>query len=203
MDVAKNKERRVETGQMRESVRGGRVEVGRARRRGLGLRMACVLALALLAPVVVHGQNGDHDDDHDVASSGHPEDRAGAFSTIVVTRDQPAADVACIFCTVRVEGDVRGDVAVLFGTVSVAEGQTISGDVAMLFSTLKVEQGARVNGDLATLFSTAQIAPGAHIRGDRAMVASGLGLAVLLGPILLLIGSVWLIVWGLRRALSY
>ena len=176
--------------------RGGRVA-------GLMLAMACVVGSAVLAPVAVHGQNDDHDDDHDVASSAHPEDRAGIFSTIVVSRDRPAADIACMFCTVRVEGDVRGDVAVLFGTVSVAEGRTISGDVALLFSTLRAEEGARINGDLATAFSTAQIAPSAHIRGDRAMLASGLGIAVLLGPILLLIGVVWLIVWGLRRALSY
>ena len=186
---------------MLESRSGGRMEFGRGRRGGLAL--ACVLALAVLAPIVVHGQEDDHDDDHEVASSGHPEDRAGIFSSIVVSRDRPAADVACMFCTVRVEGDVRGDVAVLFGTVSVAEGQTISGDVAMLFSTLTVGEGARINGDLATAFSTAQIAPGAHVRGDRAMLASGLGIAVLLGPVLLLIGVVWLIVWGLRRALSY
>ena len=168
-----------------------------------GLLCGMLLIACLLAPVGVHGQEDEPDAHHEAQGSAQPQDRAGIFSTIVVSREQPAADVACMFCTVRVEGDVRGDVAVMFGTVSVADGQTISGDVALLFSTLSVEEGARINGDLATLFSTAQIAPGAHVRGDRAMLGSGLGIAVIVGPILLLVGLVWLLVWGLRRALSY
>lgn len=197
---------------MDETVRGGRGRMRHGapsrrtragRRPGWVLVLGCLLGFAVLAPIVVHGQDDDHDDDHDVASSAHAEDRVAMFSTILVTRDRPAADVACIFCTVRVEGDVRGDVAVMFGTVSVAEGRTISGDVAMLFSSLKAEEGARINGDVATMFSSAQIAPSAHIRGDRAMLGSGLGAAVLIGPILLVVGLVWLMVWGLRRALSY
>ncbi len=149
----------------------------------------------MLAPVVDAQESHGH--------AGRPEDRAGIFTTIEVTSDHPAADVACIFCTVRVEGDVRGDLAVMFGTVQVGEGQTISGDVATLFSSLSLADGARINGDLATAFGAARIAPGASVRGDRAIFSSGLGVALVLGPLLILIGAIWLIAWGLRRALSY
>lgn len=171
-----------------------------ARVVGWVLLMGCVLLLPMLSPPPVHGQDNTDSGERRVAPA---QDRVAMFSTIVVSRDHPAADVACMFCTVRVEEDVRGDVAVMFGTVSVEEGARISGDVALLFSTLNVAEGARVNGDVTTAFSTTAIAPGAHVRGARAMLASGLGVAVLLGAVLLGAGVVWLLVWGLRRALSY
>ncbi len=127
------------------------------------------------------------------------DDRVGVFSTIVISEERPAADVVCAFCSVRVEGDVHGDLAVLFSTVTVSEGRTISGDVATLFSTLVLGEGARIDGDLATLFGTASLAESAHVGGDRAVLASGLGFAVILAPLLILVGTIWLLVWVVRR----
>ena len=158
-------------------------------RAGIGL-VVMVTVVCLLAPVRAralrsHGDGGD--------------DRFGVFSQIVVTEDRPAGDVACLFCTVRVDGDVHGDVAVLFSTVVVSDGRTISGDVATVFSTLVVGEGSRINGDLATVFGTASLAESAHVGGDRAVLASGLGLTVILAPLLIAVGLIWLLVWVIRR----
>ncbi len=151
--------------------------------------LALLLALVCVAlPLKAYARHGE---------AG--QDRVGAFSTIVVLEDQPAADVACIFCTVRVDGDVHGDVAVMFSTVEVSDGRTISGDVATLFSTLTLGEGARITGDLATVFGTANLADSAHVGGDTAMLASGLVLSLLLAPLLILAGLIWLLVWVVRR----
>ena len=151
--------------------------------------LAFLLALACVAaPLKAYARHGDGG-----------EDRIGIFSSIVVTEDRPAGDVACLFCSVQIDGDVHGDVAVLFGSVVVSDGRTISGDVATLFSSLVLGDGSRINGDLATVFGSSNLAESAHVGGDKAMLASGLGIAVILAPLLIAIGVIWLVVWGLRR----
>ena len=152
--------------------------------------LAAVAGLAtLLLPGLVsarsHGDGG--------------EDRVAIFSTIDVEEDSPAADIACAFCTVRVNGDVHGDVAVIFSTVDVGEDRTISGDVATLFSTLRLGEGAKIGGDLATALGTTSVAPGATVQGDRAVWSSGLGVGLLLAPLLIVAGVIWLLVWVIRR----
>ena len=159
----------------------------------MGWGMTALLAvLALSAPVrghayARHGKEG--------------EDRVGIFSTIVVSEERPAADVACVFCSVQINGDVHGDVAVLFSTVTVSDGRTISGDVATLFSTLVLGEGARVDGDLATIFGTASLAESAHVGGDRAVLSRGMRLTIILAPLLILAGLIWLLVWVVRRVM--
>ncbi len=132
--------------------------------------------------------------------SGDGDDRVGVFSTIRVTEDRPAGDIACVFCSVELDGDVHGDVAVLFGSVHATPDRTVSGDVALLFSSLHLSDGDRVRGDLATLFSSADIPSSATVGGDRSVLFSGLGLLVLLAPLLVLAGIVWLIVAAVRRS---
>lgn len=127
------------------------------------------------------------------------DDRVALFSTINIDEGQTAGDVACAFCTVNVRGDVAGDVAVLFGTVSVDPDHTISGDVAILFSTLHLRQNDRINGDLAAALSTTDIASSASVGGDRATFNSGLGLGLLVGPVLILAGIIGVVIYFVRR----
>lgn len=147
------------------------------------LLLAAILAMALL-------RSGSH---------GSGEDRVALFSTINIEEGQTAGDVACAFCTVNIRGDIKGDVAVLFGTVSADPDRTISGDVALLFSTLRLRDNDRINGDLAAALSTTDVPSSASIGGDRAILSSGLGLAVLAGPVLILAGIIGLVLFLVRR----
>ncbi len=147
------------------------------------LVLAAFLALALLR----HGSHG----------SG--QDRVAIFSNINIDEGQTAGDVACAFCTVTIKGDVAGDVAVLFGTISADPDRTISGDVALLFSTLHLGDNDRINGDLASALSTTDIPASASVRGDRAVLSSGLGLALLAVPIVILASIIGLILFLVRR----
>ncbi len=126
-------------------------------------------------------------------------DRVAIFSTINIEEGQSAGDVACAFCTVNVKGDISGDVAVLFGSVNVDPDRAISGDVAILFSTLHLADNDRIGGDLATALSSTDISSSASVRGDRAILSSGLGFAVLAGPILIFAGIIGLIIFLVRR----
>lgn len=136
---------------------------------------------------------------HASHKNGGGQDRVGIFTTINISEDRPAGDVACMFCTVNLDGDVHGDVAVLFGTVNGSADRTISGDVAVLFSTLRLGENSSVKGDLASAFSTVDLASSANVSGDRAIFATGLGAIVLAAPLLLLLGVIWLIVHLVRE----
>ena len=59
-------------------------------------------------------------------------DQAGVGRDITIPDGETAGDIACAFCSVHIQGDVRGDVAVLFGSVTLDAGRNISGDIAIL-----------------------------------------------------------------------
>lgn len=118
---------------------------------------------------------------------------------VVVPYGQTANDIACVFCRVIVHGDVNGDVAVAFGSVSVDDGRMISGDVAIFSGDLYLGRDARVNGDLALAAGTPTLSEGASVGGSRAVMPGRAWLLAFLSPILILIGIIWLAVYLVRR----
>ncbi len=127
------------------------------------------------------------------------EDRAGIGNDITIAEGETAGDVACVFCTVRVHGDVRGDLAVMFGKVEVDAGRNISGDVATLGADLDLGPGAMVGGDVAVAAGDANLAPGAMVHGSSMVLPGKIWLLLPLAPLLILIGLIWLVVYFVRR----
>jgi hypothetical protein len=127
------------------------------------------------------------------------EDRASVGNDITIAEGETAGDVACVFCSVHVHGDVRGDVAVLFGRIEVDPGHTISGDLAALGADLNLGEGATVGGDVAIAAGDANLAPGAMIHGSRMVLSNRMWLLLPFAPLLILIGVIWLIVHLVRR----
>lgn len=118
---------------------------------------------------------------------------------ITVAEDETAGDIACVFCSVHIQGDVKGDVAVLFGSVTVDPTHSISGDVAMLGGDLNLAPESEVGGNVAIMAGNANLAPEATIRGDRTVMSGKGWLLVPFAPLLILIGIIWLIVHMVRR----
>jgi hypothetical protein len=127
------------------------------------------------------------------------EDRAGVGNDITIAEGETAGDIACVFCSVRVHGDVRGDVAVMFGRIEIDPGHTISGDVAALGADMNLGEGATVGGDVAIAAGDAKLAPGAMIHGSRMVLANRMWLLLPFAPLLIFIGLIWLIVHLVRR----
>ena len=127
------------------------------------------------------------------------EDRASVGNDITIAEGETAGDVACVFCFVHVHGDVRGDVAVLFGKVEVDPGHKIGGDLAALGADVNLGEGAMVGGDGAIAAGDANLAPGAMIHGSRMVLPSPIWLLLPFAPLLILIGLIWLIVYFVRR----
>jgi hypothetical protein len=128
------------------------------------------------------------------------EDRTSVGGDITIAEGETAGDVACVFCKVHVRGDVRGDVAVLFGSVDVDAGRNIGGDLAALGGDLKMGEGSTVGGDVAIAAGDLNLGEGAMIHGSRAVFPGRFWLLLPFAPLLILAGLIWLIVWVVRRS---
>jgi hypothetical protein len=127
------------------------------------------------------------------------DDRASFGNDITIAEGETASDVACMFCDVHVHGDIRGDVAVMFGKVDVDPGRSISGDVATLGADLNLGPGATVGGDLAMAAGDVNAGPGARIHGSSMVLPGKFWLMLPFAPLLILIGLIWLIVYLVQR----
>jgi hypothetical protein len=127
------------------------------------------------------------------------QDRASFGDDINVAQGESAGDVACAFCSVHVHGDVKGDVAVLFGSVTVDSTHSIDGNVAILGGDLNLAEDTEVGGNVAIAAGSLHVAPDAVIHGDRTILPGHLWLVVTFAPLLILIGIIWLIVYLVGR----
>lgn len=156
-------------------------------RRQLGeILLAAVLIVLFTHSAFAKGRHGDND-------------RASFGSDITIAEGETVGDVACAFCSVHLHGDVTGDVAVAFGSVTVDSGRTISGDTAIMAGNLNLGEGSTVNGDLAILAGDARLGEGAAIHGSQSIIPQPLGMLILLAPVFILVGIIWLIVYFVRR----
>jgi hypothetical protein len=145
------------------------------------------LAAALLVPAVTP------------AFANSSQDRVGVGIDIVVADGESAGDIACAFCTVRIHGDVRGDIATFLGTVTVDADRNIAGDVASLGGDLVMGQDASVGGDVAIAAGETRLASGAAIRGEQTVLPGRIWLLLPFAPLIILVGVIWLIVYVVRR----
>ncbi|MEO8735137.1 MAG: polymer-forming cytoskeletal protein [Edaphobacter sp.] len=125
--------------------------------------------------------------------------RASLGSDITVAEGETGGDIACAFCSVHIHGDIKGNVAVLFGSVTVDPTHTISGDVAILGGDLNLADETEVGGDVAIAAGNANLAPSAAIHGDRTILPGRAWLLIPFAPLIILIGIIWLVVYLVRR----
>jgi hypothetical protein len=139
------------------------------------------------------------------------QDAVQFFNNIDITADTPVKDAVCFFCSVRVEGKVNGDIVVLFGSASLdgvaqhdvvtvfgnvtaADNSRISGDLVSIFGNARLGENVTVGQDVVSVFGNVQAPFSVKVHGDRV----GIPAIVFWGPLLLIVGVVWLIVHELR-----
>ena len=126
-------------------------------------------------------------------------DHATVGNDITVPEGETAGDIACVACTVRIHGDVKGDVAVAYGSVIEDEGRSISGDVAAFGGDLELGPGAMVGGEVAVVGGDVKADSGAMVHGSSTVLPGRLWLLLPFLPFLFIIGVIWLIVYLVRR----
>lgn len=119
------------------------------------------------------------------------------FRSIHIQEGDDGGDLVCIGCSVYVQGSC-GDVAIIGGSILV-EGQ-VKGDIAVVGGSAKFTDTAQVAGDVAVVGGRVARDPGAVVQGDIAEKAGAYVLPLLiiipLLPVVLLVGFVW---WLLSR----
>jgi hypothetical protein len=126
-------------------------------------------------------------------------DRVSFGQDITIDVDETGGDVVCAFCSVHLHGDVKGDVAVLFGNLIIDQDHSVSGDVAVLGGNVSINEGAWVSGDVAIAAGDLKVSPGGAVNGDRAVFPARFWILIPFAPLLIVIGVIWLIVWLVRR----
>jgi hypothetical protein len=149
-----------------------------------GYLLSIALLLLLVAPAAFARSREDH------ASFGND---------ITISEGESAADVACAFCSVHIHGDVKGDVAVAFGSVTLDSGHSIGGDVAVFGGDLHMGDATHIGGDVAMAAGNLDASPNATIQGSRVLAPGSVWLLVPFAPFLILAGIVWLVVYLVRR----
>jgi len=147
-------------------------------------RFALLLVLAGVASTAPVYAESDH------VSVGHD---------LTVADGETADDLVCVLCSVRVHGEVKGDVVAILGSVSVDSGRSIAGDVVTVGGDTSLGRGSAVNGDLVVVAGDLNSGQGASVGGDRSVVSGRGWLLLPLAPLLVLAGVIWLIVWMVRR----
>jgi hypothetical protein len=133
------------------------------------LLLACLVAAGLVAAAAPARANSD----------------AVHFgSNIYVGPNSAVHDAVCFFCSVNVEGEVKGDVVVFFGTVHVAgsadhdvvnffggvsadDGASIGRDMVSFFGAVRLGENASIGHDLVAMMGSYDAADSASVGGDR------------------------------------
>jgi hypothetical protein len=89
------------------------------------------------------------------------------FSDIRVAPDTTVHDAVCFFCSVKAEGEVRGDIVVFFGNVYLA-GRA-DHDVVNFFGKVTAVDNAQIDNNLVSFFGMIRL--GEDVSIGRDMVA--------------------------------
>jgi len=157
----------------------------------LGFRatfFACVILLALTSGTVFA------EDNHD----GH--DRTQMGRNIVVGPDEQVGDATCFGCSIRVKGQVSGDVTAFGGSIVVEDHGQISGDTTSFGGDIRLEDQVKVDGDVTVFGGHIRRDPGAIIGGSVTnMSGGGWIFLIFVAPFIVLGLLVWFVVWLVRR----
>ena len=131
-----------------------------------------------------------------------PRERTQFGRDIVVGPNDEVSDATCFGCTVRVRGQITGDVTTFGGSVVVEDDGEIAGDATTFGGDIRVGRGVKVNGDVTVFGGKIRRDPEAIIHGDVTNFGSSIWLFVIFGlPFIILGGLIALAVWLVRRLL--
>jgi hypothetical protein len=160
-------------------------ERSRPRPMRFNLRSLLLLTLLLAAPFALAG------DSREYTQFGH---------SIYIGPDQRTGDVTCFFCSVRVRGQVGGEITTFGGNVTIEDNASVGGDVTAFGGTVRLGPATRIGGELTVMGGTLIRDPKAQIGGDVTTFGGQGWLFVIFGlPVLIFAGIIALIVWLIQR----
>jgi hypothetical protein len=128
-------------------------------------------------------------------------DRTSWGHNITLGSQEQSADLTCFGCSIRVSGQVAGDVTAFFGNVVIEDQGEVAGDVTVFGSDIRLDQAVKVAGDVTVLGGAIRRDPQASVAGDLTTLGGrGWIIPMLLAPFVFLGLLIALVVWLIQRA---
>ena len=103
-------------------------------------------------------------------AAARAEDRTSIVRALVVEKGETATSLTCYFCSVRILGELQGDVTSIGGDVEV--NGAVSGDVVAVGGAVRLGPAARVGQDAVAVGGYVQKDAQATVRGNDAPVSA-------------------------------
>ena len=148
------------------------------------LRSLLLICLLLAAPFALA-------DNREYTQFGH---------SIYIGPDQHTGDVTCFLCSVRVRGQVGGEITTFGGNVTIEDDASVGGDVTAFGGTVRLGPATKIGGEVTVMGGTLIRDPKAQIGGDVTTFSGQGWLFVIFGlPLLVFAGIIALVVWLIQR----
>jgi hypothetical protein len=119
---------------------------------------------------------------------------------ISIGPNDKTGDLTCFGCSIRVRGEVAGDVTTFGGSIVIEDQGQVAGDVTGFGGDVRLDQGVKVSGDVTIFGGNLHRDPQASVAGDvTSMGGRGWLVPILLTPIVFLGLVVALVIWLVQR----
>ena len=109
-------------------------------------------------------------------------------------------DLTCFGCSIRVRGQVAGDVTTFGGSVVIEDQAQVAGDLTTFGGDIRLDHGVKVAGDATVFGGQIRRDPAATISGDvTTMGGHGWVVPIVLAPFFVLGLLVALVIWLVQR----
>ena len=120
--------------------------------------------------------------------------------SINIAPNQQVGELTCFACSIRVRGQVAGDVTAFGGSVAIEDQAEVSGDVTTFGGDLRLDHGVKVAGDATVFGGQIRRDAGASISGDvTSMGGRGWLVPIVLAPFVVLGLLVAFVIWLVQR----
>jgi hypothetical protein len=119
---------------------------------------------------------------------------------IEIAPNQQVGDLTCFACSIRVRGEVAGDVTAIGGSIVLEDQAQVAGDVTAIGGDMRLDQGVQVSGDATVIGGQLRRDPRAEVSGDvTSILGRGWLWPILLSPFIVLGLLVAFVIWLVQR----
>jgi hypothetical protein len=114
--------------------------------------------------------------------------------------NEQTGDLTCFGCSIRVRGQVAGDVTTIGGSIVLEDPAQVAGDVTAIAGNMRLNQNVKVSGDTTVIGGDLRRDPQAMVSGDvTSMGGHGWFIPILLAPFIVLGLLVAFVIWLVQR----
>ena len=119
---------------------------------------------------------------------------------ITIGPNEKVGELTCFGCSIRVRGQVAGDVTTFGGSILLEDQAQVAGDITAFAGDVRLERGVKVAGEATVFAGQIHRDPQATISGDvTTMGGHGWLVPILLFPFVMLGLFIAFVIWIIQR----